>query len=240
MIITIGGGSNVIQLGRSTTLQCLVISTLPETVTVDWTTTAVSANISHQTDIIFGFIVGDILHLANVDSGYCGVYTCTIADADMIPMSASISLSVGEYQWLLYPNNSLCNIFFILAPILEVALVNQTYSESPAGLEVSFTCSINGGIGSSVEIVWSGPVDLPEPTITESSDGVFTSNLTLSNVTATFTGIYQCTGRYNNNLCFADVSSNASLVVIAPPIIIDQTQLPSKVDSGETAILYFN
>ena len=116
--------------------------------------------------------------------------------------------------------------------------MNQTHLESP-GLEVSFTCSINGGIGSSVEIVWSGPVDLPEPTIIESSDGVFTSNLTLSNVTATFTGIYQCTGRYNNSLCFADVSSNASLVVIAPPTIIDQTELPSKVDSGETATLYF-
>jgi hypothetical protein len=115
--------------------------------------------------------------------------------------------------------------------------MNQTYSESP-GLEVSFTCSINGGIGSSVEIVWSGPVDLPEPILTESSDGVFTSNLTLSNVTATFTGIYQCTGRYNNSLCFADVSSNASLVVIAPPIIIDQTEFLSKVDSGETVSLY--
>jgi hypothetical protein len=125
----------------------------------------------------------------------------------------------------------------ILAPILEVALVNQTFVESQ-GLEVSFTCSINGGVGSSVEIVWNGPVDLPEPTITESSDGVFTSNLTLSNVTATFTGIYQCTRRYNNSLCFTGVSSNASLVVIAPPIIIEQTEVPSKVDSGETASLY--
>jgi hypothetical protein len=118
---------------------------------------------------------------------------------------------------------------FILAPILEVALVNQTFVESP-GLEVSLTCSINGGIGSSVEIVWSGPVDLPEPTMTESSDGIFTSNLTLTNVTSTFTGIYQCTGRYNNSLCFTGVSSNASLVVIAPPIIIDQTTLDSNID----------
>jgi hypothetical protein len=74
--------------------------------------------------------------------------------------------------------------------------------------------------------------------MTESSDGVFTSNLTLSNVTATFSGIYQCIGRHNNSLCFADVSSNASLVVIAPPIIIDQTEVPSKVDSGETVSLY--
>ena len=45
-IATIGG---VIQLGRSTTLQCADMSTASETVTVDWTTTAVSANISNQT-----------------------------------------------------------------------------------------------------------------------------------------------------------------------------------------------
>ena len=94
----ISGGSNVIQLGRSTGLQCIVLSTVPETVTVDWITTSVSANISNQTVNIFGGIVSEILHLANVDFGYCGVYTCTVADADMIPMSASISVSVGEYQ----------------------------------------------------------------------------------------------------------------------------------------------
>ena len=239
-INTLGGGSNIIQLGQNTTLKCAVTSTVPGTVTVDWTTTAVSANISNQTvNIVQSNDIVSELHLANVDSGYCGVYTCTVADTDTIPMNASISLSAGEYQWLLYyPNNFDSVIFFhSIAPILEVALVDQTYSESP-GLEVSFTCSINGGNGSLVEIVWSGPVDLPEPTIIESSDGVFTSNLTLSNVTAIFTGIYQCTGRYNNSLCFANVSSNASLVVIAPPII-DQTELPSKVDSGETASLYF-
>ena len=127
----------------------------------------------------------------------------------------------------------------MLAPIFEVYLVNQTRLES-SGLEVSFTCSINGDVGSSVEIVWSGPVDLPEPAITEGSGGIFTSNITLINVTAAFTGIYQCTGRYNNSLCTADVSSNASLVVIAPPMIIDQTESPSIIDSGETATLYYN
>jgi hypothetical protein len=97
------GSSNVrvVQLGQSTTLQCTVSSTRPETVTVDWTTTALSANISIQTNVTFGQIVSEILHLTNVDSGYCGVYTCTVADADMIPMSTSISLSVGEYQCLL-------------------------------------------------------------------------------------------------------------------------------------------
>ena len=131
-----------------------------------------------------------------------------------------------------------CTLFLILAPILEVPLMNQTHLESP-DLEVSFTCSINGGVGSSVETMWSGPVDLPEPTTTESSDGVFTSNLTLTNVTAAFTGTYQCTGRYNNSLCTANVSSNASLAVIAPPVITDYTISPFKVDNGETVTLYY-
>ena len=86
-------GSNVIQLGRNTTLQCTVISTVP--VTIGWTTTALSADISNQTGNIFGHSVSEILHLANVDSGYCGVYTCAVADANM---SASTSVSVGEYN----------------------------------------------------------------------------------------------------------------------------------------------
>ena len=87
--------SNVIQLGRNTTLQCTVVSTVQE---IDWTTTALSANISNQTVKILGDIVSEVLYLANVDSGYCGVYTCTVADANMIPMSASTSMSVGEYN----------------------------------------------------------------------------------------------------------------------------------------------
>ena len=119
-----------------------------------------------------------------------------------------------------------------------MSLVDQMHCESP-DLEVSFTCSINGGVGSSLEIEWSGPVELPETIVTESSNGVFTSNLTLTNVTTAFSGVYQCTGRYNNSLCTANVSSNASLAVIAPPIITDQTESPSKVDSGETVTLYY-
>ena len=119
--------------------------------------------------------------------------------------------------------------------------MDQLHSESP-DLEISFICSINGSVNNSVEIVWSGPeqVALPEPTVTETSDGVFISNLTLTNVTSAFSGIYQCTGRYNNSLCNnANASSNASLVVIGPPTIIDQTVSPSKVDSGETVIFYY-
>ena len=127
---------------------------------------------------------------------------------------------------------------YIPAPILEVPLVDQIHFESP-DLEVSFTCSVNGGVDSNLQIVWGGPVDLPESTIMESSSGLFTSNLTLTNVTSAFSGIYVCTARFNNSLCAAIVSSNASLVVIGPPVVINQTISPSKVNNGETVTLYY-
>ena len=95
IIIDVGGGSNIIQLGQNTTLQCIVVSTAAETAAVDWSTTALSANISNQTANILGSIVSEILTLSNVDSGYCGVYTCTITDSDMMPLSASTALSLG-------------------------------------------------------------------------------------------------------------------------------------------------
>ena len=95
-ISILGGGSSIIQLGQSTTLQCTVTSTAPETATVDWSTTALSANISNQEATVFGSIVAELLSLSNIDSGYCGEYTCTIIDSDMMPDSASISISVGE------------------------------------------------------------------------------------------------------------------------------------------------
>ena len=91
----VGSGSDIIQLGQSTTLQCTVDSTAAETATVDWSTTALSANISNQRLTPFGLIVSGILTLSNIDSGYCGVYTCTITDSDMMPLSASTALSVG-------------------------------------------------------------------------------------------------------------------------------------------------
>ena len=91
-----GGGSNVIQLGQNITLQCTVLSTVPETVRVDWSTTALSANISNQEDNAFGDVVTELLHLTNLDSGYCGEYTCTITDSDMMLGSASTPISIGE------------------------------------------------------------------------------------------------------------------------------------------------
>ena len=91
-----GGGSNVLQLGQNITLQCTVLSTVPETVRVDWSTTALSANISNQAANVLGDAVIERLNLTNLDSGYCGEYTCTITDSDMMPGSASTSISIGE------------------------------------------------------------------------------------------------------------------------------------------------
>ena len=86
------GGSTIYQ---NATLQCVVLSTVPETVTTDWSTTALSANISNQEANHFGDVVTKLLHLTSLDPGYCGEYTCTVTDSDMMPTSTSTYLSVG-------------------------------------------------------------------------------------------------------------------------------------------------
>lgn len=132
-------------------------------------------------------------------------------------------------------------LILIIAPIIKPSPMDQVYIASP-GLEVGFTCTVEGGIGkfNKLEILWSGPVDLPNTTVIEVSSGVFTSNLTLTNVTANFSGIYKCTTRYNNSLCATNTSSNASLVLLGPPTLTNQTESPSRVDCGDNnTMLYF-
>ena len=68
---------------------------MPETAAIDWSTTALSANISNQEANAFGDVVIERLHLTSLDSGYCGEYTCTGTDSDMMPTSTSTYLSVG-------------------------------------------------------------------------------------------------------------------------------------------------
>ena len=116
----------------------------------------------------------------------------------------------------------------------------MVFVESP-GLEVSFNCSVNGGAGNTVEIEWNGPatVVLPVSTTNEIRDGVFMSKLTLTNVTIDFTGVYFCTARYNNSLCTENITSNASLIVVGPPSIIDQADSTLKIDSGVNVNLFF-
>ena len=115
----------------------------------------------------------------------------------------------------------------------------MVHVESPE-LAVTYTCTVNGSAGNAVDIEWSGPAVQTQPTVVEISDGIFTSNLTLTNVTMFFSGVYQCTARYSNILCTSDISSNATLDVIAPPKIHSQTQSPSIVDRGRFIFLLFN
>ena len=119
----------------------------------------------------------------------------------------------------------------------------MAYVETP-DLEVSFTCTVRGGPSSGVVILWDGPAagTLPDPTTVEIRDGVFMSNLTLTNVTTAFTGLYYCTAVYNNSLCNASVTSNASLIVTGltgEPAIINKTWSPINVSSGTNISLYF-
>ena len=105
-------------------------------------------------------------------------------------------------------------------------------------LVIVLTCSLNGGAGN-VEIVWSGPVVQPRPRTIRTDRGTFTSNLILTNATMFFSGVYQCTAGYDNSLCIANVSSEVRLDVIAPPLIVDQTQSPHIVDRGVNLSLLF-
>lgn len=125
--------------------------------------------------------------------------------------------------------------------MFEEPLMGETVHVETPDLEVSFACTVNSGDGSEIDIAWSGPAALPEPTTVEIDNGIFRSNLTLTGVTTAFTGLYFCTARYNNSLCTGNISSNVSLVVLTmePPAIVGQTESPLKVVSGVSVNLYF-
>ena len=116
----------------------------------------------------------------------------------------------------------------------------MAYVEAP-DLEVTLTCTVRGGPSNGVVIKWGGPaaVTLSDPVTVEIRDGVFMSNLTLTNVTTAFAGLYNCTAAYDNSLCTKNVSFNVSLVVIGEPTITNQTRSPVKVNSGMNVSLYF-
>lgn len=115
---------------------------------------------------------------------------------------------------------------------------NMVHIEAP-DLELTLTCTVYGGPGNAVSIVWSGPAVQSQPAIVEINDGNFTSNLSLTNATMFFSGVYECTARYNNSLCTTSISSDLRLDIIAPPSIISQTQSPYVVNSGVNVGLDF-
>ena len=104
---------------------------------------------------------------------------------------------------------------------------HMVHIESPE-LEIVLTCTVYGGtgVGNAVDIVWSGPAVTSQPATMDLNDGNYTSNLTLTNVTMFFSGVYECTARYVNSLCTTSISSDLRLDVIAPPSVIFETQSP--------------
>lgn len=82
------------RVGQSIVIGCLYSGSNLNTL-VDWSTTALSANISNQgpLQIVFGFGRSASLNLISVDSGYCGTYTCTIDDTRE---SGSLSITIGK------------------------------------------------------------------------------------------------------------------------------------------------
>ena len=116
-------------------------------------------------------------------------------------------------------------------------MAEMMYIETP-DLEVNLTCTVNGGANSTVEIEWSGPIALPEPELTEISDGIFTSNLTLTQVTTSLSGTYFCTASYGNSLCTANITSNTNLTITIITIT-NQTASPFIVDDGVNVRIFF-
>ena len=115
---------------------------------------------------------------------------------------------------------------------------HMVHIESP-NLEIILTCTVYGGVGNAVDIVWNGSAVDSQPPVVEINDGNYTSNLILTNVTMFFSGVYNCTARYSNNLCTSSISSDLRLDVIAPPTVISQTQSPLIVNSGVNIGLQF-
>ena len=106
-------------------------------------------------------------------------------------------------------------------------------------MNVTLTCTINGGIDSMVNISWDGPssamLDLANYVCTTNNgDGTFTSELTITDVTGDYAGDYTCIAYYSNSLCNMEsvTSDPATLTVIEPPEFIEFPPLLMIVDSG--------
>ena len=106
----------------------------------------------------------------------------------------------------------------------------------PINTEATFTCVVNAGAGSTVDITWMGPVmSLPSP-INTPDDNFVTSNLTV-NITSftTFVGEYSCTASYSN--CNGNITSSAAYFTVLLPPSVTQGPLDQVVDENDTIIL---
>ena len=114
----------------------------------------------------------------------------------------------------------------------------MVHIESP-DLEIILKCTVYGGVANAVDIVWRGPAVHSQPAVVETNDGNYTSNVILTDVTMFFSGVYECTARYINTLCTSSISSDLRLDVVAPPLVVAQTQSPHIVNGGVNVGLQF-
>ena len=85
-----------VTFGQNVTIGC---STDNEAaVNVNWSTIALSANISNQTFIDAVFLKIRNVFLNAVDSGYCGTYVCTSTNSTGSSLeNGTIAVTVGKY-----------------------------------------------------------------------------------------------------------------------------------------------
>lgn len=91
-MIFVSPESRILAVDEDRTIGCLDTNSTPDA-HVNWSTTATSANISTQMDFVTLIFRISELVLTEVDSGYCGQYTCTFTDS---LSSATASITVGK------------------------------------------------------------------------------------------------------------------------------------------------
>lgn len=80
-----------IEFGHNSTITCVDTGAMTP---VNWSTTALSADLSDQQELFtFESERRSELHLINVDSGYCGNFTCILPNSDS---SGSVYVDVGK------------------------------------------------------------------------------------------------------------------------------------------------
>lgn len=104
---------------------------------------------------------------------------------------------------------------------------------------VSITCSVEGGPGKPLDVVWRGPSNLtstiPLPTNSQAGD-VVTSTLTLSNIDYSYVGEYTCITGYTDPDCSVTTESGTGslYIVEAPSILVEPNPVQQRVSVGST------
>lgn len=81
----------LINVGQNATIMCVDTGSITP---VNWSTTALLADLSNRRAFVTSESVrASELHLTNVDSGYCGTYTCTFVNSDSF---GSIDITIGK------------------------------------------------------------------------------------------------------------------------------------------------